>query len=135
MTTSVTQLKPKKLIRWTTVAIAVPLLWAGLAAIARAVELDVGVVQRFGEKPDDTVMLKAVEGDRLTISFQDSKAPNQMRNLITDAIKLTVKFQPLPEPKLREIVVLGTFRSFETAEEAANQWLRRGSAVEFAQPS
>ncbi|MEM9246757.1 MAG: SpoIID/LytB domain-containing protein, partial [Cyanobacteria bacterium P01_F01_bin.153] len=103
--------------------------------LARAVELDVGVVQRFGEEATDTVTLKAVEGDRLTISFQDSKAPNEIRNLITDAIKLTVKSQPLPEPKLREIVVLGTFRSFETAEEAANRWRSRGIAVEIAQPS
>ena len=135
MTTSVTQPKAKKLTRWKKVAIAVPLLWAGLISAARAVELDVGVVQRFGEEADDEVVLKAVDGDRLTISFRDPKSPNQMRNLITDAIKLTVKSEPLPEPKLREIVILGTFRSFETAEEAANRWRSRGIAVEIAQPS
>ncbi|MEM6503299.1 MAG: SpoIID/LytB domain-containing protein [Cyanobacteria bacterium P01_C01_bin.89] len=135
MTTSVTQPKAKKLTRWKKVAIAVPLLWAGLISAARAVELDVGVVQRFGGEADDEVVLKAVDGDRLTISFRDPKSPNQMRNLITDAIKLTVKSEPLPEPKLREIVILGTFRSFETAEEAANRWRSRGIAVEIAQPS
>ena len=105
------------------------------AAPSKPVELDVGVVQRFGSEPDDTVTLKAAEGDRLTISFQDPQDPNQRRNLITDVIELTVKSEPLPEPKLREIVVLGTFRSFETAEEAADRWRSRGIAVEIAQPS
>ncbi|MEM1425530.1 MAG: amidase, partial [Cyanobacteria bacterium P01_H01_bin.130] len=120
------------------VPIAIPMAVFGGSAIARAaqpVTLDVGVVQRFGEEATDTVTVKAVKGDRLTVRFQDPQAPGQTRNLITDALQLTVRSQPLPEPELREIVVLGTFRSFETAEEAANRWRDRGIQVEIAQPS
>ncbi len=121
-----------------TMPLAIPLAVLGSGAIARAaqpVTLDVGVVQRFGEESTDKVTVKAVKGDRLTVRFQDPQAPDQTRNLITDALTLTVRSQPLPEPELREIVVLGTFRSFETAEEAANRWRDHGIQVEIAQPS
>ena len=102
-------------------------------AIRPEVELKVGIVQRFGEKPTDQLTVKATNGDRLTLRFLSSDEIKP-QTLQVDSIKLEVAMQPLPAPILEEQLVLGNYRSFETAEDGAQQWRDKGIEVEIAQP-
>jgi SpoIID/LytB domain protein len=96
------------------------------------VELQVGIVQRFGTQPTDMVTLQAQPGDRLTVKFPQAGGTGQTLTANTAALKILM--QPLPEPKLEERVVLSTHRSFESAEDSANRWRSQGIPVEIAQP-
>jgi len=95
--------------------------------------LAIGIVQRFGTEGGDRLDLAALPGDRLTVSFTDGQG--RSRNLAVQTLAVTVGAMPLPETQLEERLVLGTYRSFETAEAAAQTWRGRGIAVEIAQPS
>ncbi|MFB2935908.1 SpoIID/LytB domain-containing protein [Aerosakkonemataceae cyanobacterium BLCC-F154] len=97
------------------------------------VELQVGIVQRFGEDLQDRITLEATEGDRLTLRFLAGNM--KPTTLAVEKIQLQIAMQPLPEPKLEERVVLSNHPNFETAEDAANQWRSRGIQVEIAQPT
>jgi len=109
----------------------------GLAAGAKAatkrsdVELKIGIVQRFGDQPTDKLNLQAAPGDRLTLKF---KTGERQQTLQASSAKLEVAMQTLPFPAVEERVVLSTHRSFETAENSAEQWRQRGIEVEIAQP-
>jgi SpoIID/LytB domain protein len=96
------------------------------------VELKVGIVQRFGEEPTDELTLEATSGDRLTLKFLEGKMKSQ--TLHTNSVKLQVIMQPLPAPAVEERLVLGNYRSFETAEDSAQKWQNKGIEVEVAQP-
>jgi SpoIID/LytB domain protein len=94
--------------------------------------LRVGIVQRFGDEPTDKMLLEPTKGDRLRLSF---KTGDKQQTLVTtNPVQLEVAMQPLPQPVLEERMVLGVYRSFETAEESAQQWRARGIQVEIAQP-
>lgn len=94
--------------------------------------IDVGVVQRFGADDKDSIVLKPETGDRLTLQF---KVGDQEQTVTTaNEVQIDVEMQPLPEPQVTEQVVLSTHRSFESAEDSANQWRSRGIEVEIAQP-
>lgn len=93
--------------------------------------LEVGVVQRFGEDPADEMTLKALSGDRITVEFETG---GQRQTVTSDQIKILVGQQALPEARLQERVVLSSHRSFESAEDSANQWRQRGIETEIAQP-
>ncbi len=98
----------------------------------RDVDLKVGIVQRFGEKPTAQMQLEPLPGDHLKLTF---KAGNQEQTLVTaNPVKLETVMQPLPQPVLEERVVLGTYRTFETAEDSAKHWNDQGIEVEIAQP-
>lgn len=100
-------------------------------AIAPATEqeLKVGIVQRFGDQATEQLLLESMPGDRLTLKLGAGTPPIQ-----TNSIKLEIAMQPLAKPELAERVVLGVFRSFETAEESAQRWKAAGIEVEVAQP-
>ncbi len=103
----------------------------GVAASRKDVDLQVGVVQRFGSKPTDALLLQAASGDRLTFRFEtDGKA----QTVTATTAKLDVVAQPLPAPQREERVVFSTHRSFESAEDDANRWQAQGIPVELAQP-
>jgi SpoIID/LytB domain protein len=93
--------------------------------------IKIGVVQRFGTKPSDKLTLKATEGSSLTLSF---RTPKGIETAQTSSVKLEVAMKPLPEPVVDEQVVLSNHRSFESAEDSANQWRAKGIEVEIAQP-
>lgn len=95
------------------------------------VELQVGIVQRFGEKSRDTMKLQANAGDRLTLRFTTN---GKLQNLTAQSLKLETVMQPLREPVVEERVVFSTHRSFETAEAQAQYWRSQGIEVEIAQP-
>ena len=103
-----------------------------LAATKRPdVEIKIGIVQRFGDQPTEKLNLQATPGDRLTFKF---KTGVQQQTLQASSAKLEVVMQPLPSPVVEERVVLSTHRSFETAEDSAEQWRKKGIEVEIAQP-
>ncbi|WP_242036570.1 SpoIID/LytB domain-containing protein [Leptolyngbya sp. FACHB-321] len=103
----------------------------GTAATRKDVELQIGVVQRFGSKATDGLMLQAATGDRLTFRFETK---GKAQTVTATSAKLDVVQQTLPEPNLQERVVLSTHRSFESAEASAKRWLAQGIPVEVAQP-
>jgi SpoIID/LytB domain protein len=98
----------------------------------RDMELRIGIVQRFGSQPTAKLQLEATKGDRLKLKF---KAGNKQQTLVTkNPVKLETVMQALPQPDVEEMVVLGTYRTFETAEDSANKWRSQGIEVEIAQP-
>ena len=124
---------PLRLLFWATLAIAAtsPSTQAQPPAPQSDVELQVGVVQRFGTKPADTLLLQAQPGDALTLRFQ---ANGQQKTISTNAVKLDLVMQTLPEPQVEERVVLSSHRSFESAEASSNHWRSLGIPTEIAQP-
>ena len=88
----------------------------GLAAASEPVsknqdvELQIGIVQRFGAKPTDKLELAATKGDRLTLKFA---VGTQQQTLVTDKpIQFTTVMEPLTQPVVQEVLVLGDFRTF-----------------------
>ncbi|MBW4683070.1 MAG: SpoIID/LytB domain-containing protein [Microcoleus vaginatus WJT46-NPBG5] len=102
------------------------------AQSSQDIELQVGVVQRFGEKPSDRLTLKATPGDRLSLRFNQDGLPQILE---ATELKLEIQMQPLPQPVVEERVVLGSYRSFESAEDKANTWRSKGLEVEIGQPN
>ncbi len=103
-----------------------------LGAKQSDVKLKIGIVQRFGSQPKDVLQLQPAQGDRLQLQF---KQGNGRRKLVTaNPVKLEIGMQALSQPVLDERVVLGTFRTFETAEDSAKRWRNQGIEVEIAQP-
>lgn len=96
------------------------------------VELKIGIVQRFASNPNDELILEPTKGDKLKLTFTDDK---KLKTLVTaNPIKIQTAIQPLTQPVLDERLVLGTFRTFETAEDSAEMWRKKGIEVEIAQP-
>ncbi len=104
---------------------------AASAAAFQDVGIQVGIVQRFGDRQKDTLTLKANPGDRLTVRFETNGKPE---TLTTPELKLETIQQPLARPIVEERVVFSTHRSFETAEDQAQAWKAQGIEVEIAQP-
>ncbi|MDY6936228.1 MAG: SpoIID/LytB domain-containing protein [Cyanobacteriota bacterium] len=96
------------------------------------IELQVGIVQRFGDEQTDELTLEAPSGDRLTITYPGGDGTSQ--TVETDKLKLQIASQAKPEATLDERIVLSNHRSFESAEETAAIWRERGIEVEIAQP-
>jgi SpoIID/LytB domain protein len=94
-------------------------------------EIRVGVIQRFGRNPDTQLTLEPLTGDQLTLRFETG---GQAQTLTTNQVRMEVAMVPLPAPELREWLVLSSHRSFESAEESAQQWRDRGIEAEIAQP-
>jgi SpoIID/LytB domain protein len=102
------------------------------AAIAKDIEIKVGIVQRFGEELKDKIQLSAPNGEPLTLRFIDSQGKPQ--TLQTPKLSLETKAQALAQPLLEERVVLSDHATFESAEDSANQWKAKGIEVEVTQP-
>jgi SpoIID/LytB domain protein len=96
------------------------------------VELRIGIVQRFGDKPTEQLQLQPTKGDRLKLKFTANKIEQTL--VTANPVKLETVMQALPQPIVEEKVVLGTFRTFETAEDNAKSWRKKGIQVEIAQP-
>ncbi len=95
------------------------------------VELKIGIVQRFGDSPFDLLQLEPTKGDKLQLSFRTSSG---QQTISTDKpVQLEIAMQPV-RTGIDERVVLGVFRTFETAEDNAIRWRQLGIQVEIAQP-
>lgn len=114
-----------------TLSILGSIIAPGLATDNDRKWLEIGIIQRFGGKVTDELTLKAKSGEKLTLRFKTMEGE---ANLTTDSVTLKIKTRPLPTPLLRERIVLSSHRSFESAEESANEWRSRGIKVEIAQP-
>lgn len=95
-------------------------------------QLRVGIVQRFGAKPDDELTLEATTGDRLTLRFLGGDM--QPKTLTVPSVKLQIMMRPLSAPQPEERVVLSNHPNFEMAEHSAERWRALGIKVEIAQP-
>ncbi|MBE9051448.1 SpoIID/LytB domain-containing protein [Nostocales cyanobacterium LEGE 11386] len=105
---------------------------SGLESKNQDLELRVGIVQRFGDNPKAQLQLEPTKGDHLKLKFT---AGNQQKTIVTqNPVKLETVMQALPKPEVEEVVVLGTYRTFETAEDSAEKWRSQGIKVEIAQP-
>ncbi len=94
--------------------------------------LKIGIIQRFGQNLTDQITIEATTGDQLVLKYLGNDTlPKTMQ---TNSIKLEIKNFPLPQPELQERVVLGNYRSFETAEDGAKKWREQKIEVEIAQP-
>ncbi|MGB7250856.1 MAG: SpoIID/LytB domain-containing protein [Phormidesmis sp.] len=100
-------------------------------AEVRNPEIEVGIVQRFGQERDDTITLAPLAGDQITVAFETG---GQAQTLTTNQLQIEIVMQPLEQPVLQEWVVLSTHRSFESAEASALQWQEKGIEAEMAQP-
>ena len=96
------------------------------------VELKVGIVQRFASEANDELVLEPTKGDRLKLTFNNDKGRQVV--FTSKPVKIQTAKQPLAQPVLDERLVLGTFRTFETAEDNAEMWRKKGIEVEIAQP-
>lgn len=98
-----------------------------------AVDLKVGIVQRFGDELEDEITLKSTAGDSLTVKFTDVTT-QENKNLIANEVKLSIEPQPLPNKLIEERLILGDYGTFETAEDSAKTWQSLGIDVEITQP-
>jgi SpoIID/LytB domain protein len=115
---------------------AAVMFWAGLSAVpvdakVRNPELKVGIVQRFGNTMKDKLLLQAPAGDRLTLKFSSR---GKAETLEADKVQFDIQPIALPAAQTVERVVLGNYRSFETAETSGKYWAAKGFEVELAQP-
>ncbi|WP_234991402.1 hypothetical protein [Synechococcus sp. 7002] len=106
-------------------------LWGPGALPGNAVEIEVGIVQRFGEEQNDTLTISSLSGDRLEV---DIISGGQQQTLQTNQVTLEVAQQPLPQAELAEYIVLSDQGTFETAEDSAKFWRSLGIEVEITQP-
>jgi SpoIID/LytB domain protein len=90
------------------------------------------VIQRFGDKAQDTMTLTPLPGDQLTVKV--TQGDGTTKQFQTDSLKFETKMLPVT-PRVEQRVIFSEHRSFETAEEVAQQWRARGVPVEIAQPN
>ncbi len=95
--------------------------------------LKIGIVQRFGEKPQDRLTLKAPSGEKLTLSFPSADGKTT-QTVTSDRVVIEIALQPLAQPILEEKIVLSNHRSFENAAASAFHWQEKGIQTEIAQP-
>jgi SpoIID/LytB domain protein len=124
---------PSQLFRFLLLTLAAIVLPQVPALAQDNVDLQIGIVQRFGEKKQDTMTLVPQAGDKLTVRF--STGSGQTQTLTTDKLQLETIMQPLSKPRLEERIIFSEHRSFETAEEQAQAWKAQGIDVEIAQPN
>ena len=103
-----------------------------LPALAKQATLQVGIVQRFGDEPQDKMTISSAEGDLLRLRLINDNG--QPQTISAKQITLQIGPQALPATQLAERVVLSDHATFETAEDSALQWQAQGLAVEIAQP-
>ncbi|MDY7016169.1 MAG: amidase, partial [Cyanobacteriota bacterium] len=111
------------------------LLWVSGVALTgqrKDVELQVGVVQRFGDEPTETLTLSSPSGEALTLTILAGN--RQPQTLTAKTVELEIQPQPQAQPVVREWIVLSDHATFETAEASAKRWQAKGIEVEVVQP-
>jgi SpoIID/LytB domain protein len=95
-------------------------------------ELQVGILQRFGEEAEDQVEILAPQGAQLTLSFADSQGYTQSKQ--TNRVTIGIMNQALTAPEQVERLILSSHKAFESAYASALEWQQRGIETEVAQP-
>ncbi|HBE19099.1 MAG TPA: amidase [Cyanobacteria bacterium UBA11149] len=116
------------------IAIFISLIFGNSASGSPETEpkLKVGIVQRFGNENTDIINLQSTSGDTLTLKFLAGNMEPQ--TVQAKSVKVEMVMQQLPKPIVEERLVLSNHATFETAEDAANQWKAKGIEVEITQP-
>jgi SpoIID/LytB domain protein len=96
------------------------------------ITLQVGVIQRFGSEDKDQLTLSSPGKEALKFSFVYQAG--KPITLEAKQATLGIQWQSLPQPKLLEFLVLSDHATFETAEDSAKDWRKKGIPVEVAQP-
>jgi SpoIID/LytB domain protein len=99
---------------------------------AKELEIQIGIVQRFGQSSTDQLTLTSTDKDSLVLTLPNNKG--QTKTIESNKIELEVVKQSLKKPRLEERLVLSDHSTFETAEDTANQWKAKGIKVEITQP-
>ncbi|MFB2647018.1 SpoIID/LytB domain-containing protein [Raphidiopsis sp. BLCC-F218] len=96
-------------------------------------ELKIAIVQRFASLKTDKLELKATSGDDLRLKWQTN---NGQKTVVStpNTVELIPIMETLTQPQVWEVLVLGNYRTFETAEDSAKKWRSQGLEVEIAQP-
>jgi len=113
----------------------IALLGAGLLTAALPPDnptLQIGIVQRFGENPRDTLTLAPPPGDRLTLEFTETLEGNRPQRVTVP--QLTVSLTAVPEPTARQTVILSHHRSYENAAASAFRFAAQGIPTDIVQP-
>jgi SpoIID/LytB domain protein len=97
------------------------------------IDLQVGIVQRFGDEIEDELTIVSTKGDSFNLSFFDTKSQQNL-SLTTNQIVLKIMPQSLANSAIEERLILGDHATFETAEDDANKWKSLGLEVEITQP-
>ncbi|WP_239121421.1 MULTISPECIES: SpoIID/LytB domain-containing protein [Spirulina sp. CCY15215] len=100
--------------------------------VSPEMEIDVGIVQRFGDEAGDRLTLSSTEGDTLTVKFQDGNGQLKTENVSNIVLEIAPK--STESPLLQEWIVLSDVATFETAENSALEWQKKGIEVEVVQP-
>lgn len=119
------------------------LLWAGIMGQSRVQSvstadpedpvLHIGILQRFGEDPQDTVSISAPWGSELSVQFADGTGKQQ--TLPASTVTLSIVNRALTTPELEQRLILSSHKSFESAEASAIAWEQEHSlSAEVAQP-
>lgn len=98
-----------------------------------ALDIKVGIVQRFGDELEDQITLKSMGDDTLNLTFTNN-VTGENKSLITKELKLDIIPQSLPNKYIEERLILGDHGTFETAENDASNWRKLGIEVEITQP-
>jgi SpoIID/LytB domain protein len=117
-------------------ALAVPLLGQAQSQAqsqgqALNPQMNIGVVQRFGTKVADKLTIVPQSGNKLAVTIRSKE---KLETIQTDRVVLDIQPKVFSEPQVQERLVLSSHRSFESAEDSANQWRAKGLTVEIAQP-
>lgn len=136
-------MKAKNLLNLNTLQLISPRHWLTLPLLmgmlflpnipVLAVNLKVGIIQRFGEELEDEITLKSTQGDTLTVQFTDFST-QEKKTLTTNQLKLSITPKALPNKLIDERLILGDHGTFETAEDDAKRWHSLGVDVEITQP-
>jgi SpoIID/LytB domain protein len=94
--------------------------------------MQMGIIQRFGENPQDRLTIKATNGGKLNLSFKSGDGKRQ--TVIVDQVDIAIFLQNLNKPRLDEKVVLSNHRSYENAAASAFRFKAQGIETEVAQP-
>ncbi|MDX2256144.1 MAG: SpoIID/LytB domain-containing protein [Pseudanabaenaceae cyanobacterium bins.39] len=119
-------------------AVAVCILTVTIAESAQAQNeanasnpiLKIGIVQRFGERGQDRLMLRA-RGGNLSVFIPDGAS---VQTISSDRLEIQINSKPLLVPILDEKIILSNHRSFENAAASAYHWQEQGIETEISQP-
>ena len=101
--------------------------------IALAREIQVGIIQRFGDENEDEITVASNQGDSLILNFRDVNTEST-HALAVQKVVLKIASKALAEQQIEERLILGDYGTFETAEDNAKQWQALGIEVEVTQP-
>ena len=123
--------------RWAA-SVGIGVWLGGVALIGSAVaspsnpDLEIGIVQRFGESSSDRLKISAAGGAHIVMEYDSETGEEQVRNL--PSVTIGISQQYLPQPELEQRLILSNHRSFESAEASAREWKALGVETLTVQP-